>query len=230
MLKIGDVVSARSLTKLYGDYFFQICRELVAAEPTKYSDAAPGKRKRRLPTVYKIVSELPTVETYRELLRKKYTTNVANLVSEVQSEIEDLTSELQEWFDNLPESFQSGSKGDALNDAICSLESIQLPDVPEGAEDIEVYYLPSLDTNSRPKRAMEAASKLIAAKEAVDEKVIELREENKPDESGDAPAVGETNEPDGDDSDLADSLEGFSTELENAASEFESIEFPGMFT
>lgn len=43
-------------------------------------------------------------------------------ISEGRSEMESLRDELQDWYDNLPESFQGGEKGDALQTAISELE------------------------------------------------------------------------------------------------------------
>lgn len=45
------------------------------------------------------------------------------LVSQAKDEFETLRDELQEWYDNLPENFQQGSKGEALQEAIQELEN-----------------------------------------------------------------------------------------------------------
>lgn len=45
-------------------------------------------------------------------------------VSDAKTEIEELRDELQSWRDNLPENLQSGSKADALDEAISSLEDV----------------------------------------------------------------------------------------------------------
>lgn len=45
------------------------------------------------------------------------------MVADAQSEFESLRDELQEWFDNLPEGFQQGDKGSALEEAIQELET-----------------------------------------------------------------------------------------------------------
>jgi hypothetical protein len=46
-------------------------------------------------------------------------------VNDATSLVEELQDELQSWFDNLPESFQSGTKGDALTEAIDGLEELK---------------------------------------------------------------------------------------------------------
>ena len=43
-------------------------------------------------------------------------------VEDGKSAIEELRDELQEWYDNLPDNFQSGQKGDELQEAIDALE------------------------------------------------------------------------------------------------------------
>lgn len=43
--------------------------------------------------------------------------------SEAREEAESLRDELQEWFDNLPEAFQQGDKGSALEEAISNLDT-----------------------------------------------------------------------------------------------------------
>jgi hypothetical protein len=45
-------------------------------------------------------------------------------VTDAASEIESLKDELQEWYDNLPENFQNGEKGEQLQSAIDELETL----------------------------------------------------------------------------------------------------------
>lgn len=47
------------------------------------------------------------------------------LVGDAATQVEELKDELQSWYDNLPENFQQGDKGEALQTAIDQLESIQ---------------------------------------------------------------------------------------------------------
>jgi len=46
-----------------------------------------------------------------------------NLVSDAKCDMESLHDELQDWYDNLPENFQSGEKGEQLTSAIEELEN-----------------------------------------------------------------------------------------------------------
>lgn len=55
--------------------------------------------------------------------------------SNAKSAAEELRYELQSWFDNLPEQFQSGDKGQALEEAIQNLdEFIEALDTADGVE------------------------------------------------------------------------------------------------
>lgn len=46
-------------------------------------------------------------------------------VSDAKSVVEDLRSEMQDWKDNIPESLQSGPKGDEIDECIGELEEIE---------------------------------------------------------------------------------------------------------
>lgn len=59
-------------------------------------------------------------------------------VSNAKSDAEGLKDELQEWFDNLPENFQSGDKGDTIQNAISQLE--EFIDQCEQAEGVDVEF------------------------------------------------------------------------------------------
>lgn len=51
--------------------------------------------------------------------------SVASTVTDCAQDVDELKDELQEWFDNLPEQFQSGDKGSELEEAIQQLEEIK---------------------------------------------------------------------------------------------------------
>jgi chemotaxis protein histidine kinase CheA len=50
---------------------------------------------------------------------------VAAEVSTAAGSVEELSSELQEWYDNLPENLRDGAKGDELEEAIRALDEIK---------------------------------------------------------------------------------------------------------
>jgi uncharacterized coiled-coil DUF342 family protein len=62
--------------------------------------------------------------------------------ADAASEIESLKDELQEWYDNLPESFQNGEKGEQLQSAIDELESLHdsLDEVANATVDFPGMY------------------------------------------------------------------------------------------
>src|SRR5438477_8413 len=66
--------------------------------------------------------ELPTPQAYKELEMAFFTRLLTDVVDDAQADLEALRDELQDWYDNLPENFQAGDKGDQLQEAIDQLE------------------------------------------------------------------------------------------------------------
>lgn len=100
---------------------------------------------------------------------KDVTISLSGAVSDAFSEIESLKDELQEWYDNLPEQFQNGSKGEALQEAIGGLEQDTEPEVPSEVDSFDVVYTPILKRRlSRADRCSNAVSMLTAAKDYVE--------------------------------------------------------------
>ncbi len=164
------------------------------------------KQKKGERTKYVVKKPLPTKEEYEVLFRKRFTSTVEDLVADAFSEFESLASEMQDWYDNLPESFQNGDKGSQLQDAQSALEDLQVPDVADFAKKIEVLHVPMLKCTSRADRCSEAVSML--------RDVIEELQDKDDVEHGDA---------EGDVSDLI-------SDLESACDNAEGVEFPGMFS
>ena len=124
---------------------------------------------------YDIIKELPSTEVYKELLDKKYTITLDQLLSDALGEIESLKDEIQEWYDNLPEAFQQNDKGEQLQECIDQFDSLSLPSVP-GEKDIEhkllldeVIFLPAKH-GSRSERLAEAVRKLEFVAEFIENK------------------------------------------------------------
>lgn len=61
-----------------------------------------------------------------------------DLAEQAKSAFEDLRDECQEWFDNLPEGFQDGDKGQQLQEAIDNLD--QAVSSSEEVCDVEVEF------------------------------------------------------------------------------------------
>jgi hypothetical protein len=126
---------------------------------------------------------------------------------------------MQEAFDNMPESLQGGDLGQRRQEAADNLSNLnERPDVPDGCGEISLVFWPSLNSDSRSKRASEAADMLNSAALAIREHleaVPDLAIEGIFPDGTEAPDTSEWEE-------LAD-------KLENDASELEGVEFPGMY-
>lgn len=158
------------------------------------------------------VEELPSLEDFKKALYARCSYDPGDLVEEAKSDLEGLKDELQDWYDNLPEGFQNGGKGDLLNEAINTLDSLSIPDLPdflseagEGDHKFRVVCIPGIDVSSRADRCAEAVSKLNAVATALRE-AKDFNEEQMED------------------------INSFCDELESAAGEAEGVEFPGMYS
>ena len=207
----GQVVSIMKLRNAYDAYVLQVIGEFFSRQEGKRIATKTKKGRnttRRAAATFKVVKTPPDKAEYDRLKREKYTTTIGELISDAYSEVESLAGEVRDWYDNLPESFQSGDKGDRLSEAADALENISdSTDLPQPVSDYKVVYYPSLDSSSRADRASDAAAMLRAAVEGIDDYIEDQGEKFKDD----------------------DGLEGTKGELENHADEIEGVEFPGMF-
>jgi hypothetical protein len=140
--------------------------------------------------------------------RTRYTVTVEDLLAEVGNGIEELGSELRSWHDNLPDGLNTSSKADEIDEAATALENISLPEL-NSAESVQVFFLPGLDLDSRPKRAAELGQMISAITGALEVQKSTLKQET----------------PDSED---IQEIETFVSELENVASELEGVSFPSM--
>jgi hypothetical protein len=146
---VGDRVSKRLFTSRFDKYAWRVLDEYVKEEKKdKYF-------------VDFLVKPLPTPEEYVKLRDAKYTQTLQSLVSEAYGEAQGLRDELQEWYDNLPESFQNGDKGSDLQEAVDTLSNFcdEEPEIPVAARDLKIVFLPG-DVDSRSDRAGEAGSQM----------------------------------------------------------------------
>lgn len=102
----------------------------------EYKITVSGKNLRQT-TVDKLVKALEDKDLSVTVTKIEHPTSRADrfaaalgTVEDGKLDLEELRDELQEWYDNLPENFQDGDKGqeiqeaiDALNDAIDNLEN-----------------------------------------------------------------------------------------------------------
>lgn len=149
-----------SLTRAYGPHAADvltnggetsICVEIGTEKGTRYAFVRPA----------------PTIEEYKALRDKKYTTDAESLVSDAFSSFETLGEEIRSWYDNLPESFQQGDKGSTLDDTATELEDIagSAPTIPETISAMPVLHLPH-KASSRSEQCSEARSMLANVSEA----------------------------------------------------------------
>jgi hypothetical protein len=153
----GKEVTIKKLKSLYGQHAVDVLHSFL--EELDREDGAMR--------TYKVVKPLPTQDEFKELQKKRYTSTVADLVDNAFGTLEDLAGEVGDWYDNLPEGFQSGDKGSALDDARNTLGSLSQPDVNEQLGALEVYYEPAQEIRSRASRRDDAIGRLQAVVEVL---------------------------------------------------------------
>lgn len=227
-LQIGSVVTNRMLCQHFDNHAILVLRD--------YFEVVNRSRGRHAKV--KITKEPPTADEYKKIKRKQYTKNLANQVEDAFSEFESLGGEMQDWFDSLPQQFQDGDKGSQLQDAQSTLEGISAPDVPDSLATLQVHHVPAIKCNSRSDRLYEACSILNS--------VISVLEDLQQFEWSSTNLLAEWPEwalgpkpilPIANLIELTEMLiEGttdaadFMNELQEAISNAESVEFPGMFS
>lgn len=136
---------------------------------------------------------------------------ISDAVSGAFSIVEELAGEMREAFDNTPESLQNSGVGEARGEAADNLENISEVDVPERFTNEEwsvtwVEYPSGKRGLSRSKRRDNAVAAMDAVIARLDEVI---------DDSTDEARVSDA--------------ETLRDDLENAKSELEAVEFPGMY-
>lgn len=200
-LKVGDTVTGIMLSKIYGWYWKSLLPE--GNGPAAYVRASSWSG--RVPR-YRVVRELPDLTAYEVMKQKAFTHPLHEVVSSAFGEAEAIKDELQGWYDNLPENFQNGDKGDELQNAVSELESYCEPTIPECLQDIPVFRIPLREVTSRSARLADCIAELQAVIEALDGY---LKGEHTADEDGDALELKD--------------------ELENTAQSWEGVGIPGMY-
>lgn len=207
MFRAGEIVGVAKLKSTYDSYVLQVLGDKIVCLPTQMTQGAKGRR--RLPAKYRVKEDLPTREEYTALKHERFTTTVDALLEDGYGEIEQLASEVRDWFDNLGDNLQQSDKGQCLDEAASSLENIDKPEIPEKAAEIQIVFLPSFDLGSRAKRASEAADMIRSAGTAIHE------------------WLGDNDINEGD---LYDELTELADQCESHADEVEAVEFPGMYS
>lgn len=153
-------------------------------------------------------------------------------------QVSELRDELENWYDNLPENFQNGEKGEALQEAMNYLDSAQnsldlpaeLQHIAERRVQVSVYKR----ATSRAKRRDDAVSNLRAVESFLDDLVGDYREkaDTAPETAPDDAIPVDEREPITQDeyNAAADAAEQLASEIGEACDEFEAAEFPGMYS
>lgn len=198
--RVGGKFSRQSVTRAYDGHVWEVLKGHFEHLPREKGQQA----------TVKILAGLPEKREYLQLKQQRYTKNLESLVDDAYGQVEELRDELQEAFDNMPESLQETEVAQARYEAASQLDEIagDQPSVPESISSLRIVHFPSLNSGSRAVRAANATDVLRAVllateqhmKETVNLKKAELEE-----------------------------FREFCEHLERHIDEIDSVEFPGMF-
>lgn len=169
----------------------------------------------RGPRQFKVLRDLPDKEKYTALRDDKYRQSLNEALTEAYGEFSSLRDEVQDWYDNLPESFQNGSKGDDLQETINQLESFcdnepSFKDkMQEFMDDTTAVFLPPAQNKSRADRC--ATNTVILG--TVHDKLCDDKELRK--------QIIELG--------IKDEIKELIDQLETDKMEAENVSFPGMY-
>ncbi len=193
--------------------------------------------KRRPQSQYVAIGEVPTVEAYAKLRDLTYTMTAEDAASQAQSTFEELGDELRSWYDGMPENFQGGDKGTAVEEAAQVCEDLAGSDLTAAPciAQLPVCHLPG-ETSSRGDRCGEACSLLDdlagACSDAIDRLNVEGSEmpEWATEDDGNVSYDEMTDEQKAAHrSKVIEALETLRDQAEEDKGNAEGIEFPGMY-
>lgn len=198
--KIGKEYPRQSLTRAYDGHVWKVLKGHFEIMPRVKGQQSKAK----------IAAGLPAKAEYLELKKVHFTKTIDVLVDEAYEEIEGLQEELQEAFDNTPESLQDSEVGQARSEAADQLDNIagDSPSVPESVVSLQLVHFPALNQVSRADRAGDAADILRAIALAAQQHMSGSAKLNK--------------------AEVAE-IQDFCNQLEGHADEIDAVEFPGMF-
>lgn len=209
--KKGDVVAAATITRRYGQHAIRalLCTQQMRGLERK------GKGQR-----YKVLVSFP--EDVKAFVSAYFQREPLAALDEAFGEVESLREELEEWYGNLPESFQNGDKGEDLQSAISELEGVE--DFRGGYKDEDLERLFKLVPDqsvlvypSGPSRS-DRCSSACGVFESVMASIDELIEDRKDPNSF---AVITADE--------AEELKSISSSLDDIINTLQSVSFPGMY-
>ncbi len=147
---VGSEIIGATFTKSYDAYFAHVLVDRISPVLRE-----KGRQKR-----WKVTSSLPSKAEYADMKQRVFTKPAGELLKGVTDDCEELRSELEDWYENLPEGFKESYKGEALQEAINILFEIVFDSIPELVAATNFFHLPSLDASSRMDRASDAAATL----------------------------------------------------------------------
>ncbi len=134
--KKGEILTSKGLYALYGSWYKD---SLIKS----HLSALPKTRQKGEKTRWLVLHDLPSFELLTELMNKKYTTTVQEVLDASTSEIESLSEEISDWKDSIPENLQGGDKYYALEDVESELSSIDFGiDLSDEMKKTNVTILP----------------------------------------------------------------------------------------
>ena len=172
-MNIGEVITRRKLLSTYDRYAEQtLGANLLKRLP---------REKRGEQQKFEIIAQLPTADEYALMKNAKFTCTIIGAVEEALSLVESVKDELQNWHDSMPESFQQGEKGDAVQSAIDALENVETSmDFESDAADETIMVLPLLGEHTKQARLDHAVSILEECASVIRDTASEEMNEDEP--------------------------------------------------
>ena len=157
-----------------------------------------------------VVASLPMIEEYEEIKQKCFTKSVEALLDDAYLELSELQAEMQDAFDNMPESLQSGGVGQAREETAAQLQDVldNTAGLPSVVSELKVVHYPKPNAKTRGQRSDEASSKIQTVVNAANELLdssTKLR------------------------ASVQKEITDFIAVLEDQINEVEMVNFPGMF-
>lgn len=212
--KKGERVAAATITRRHGRHAIQALTALGFLE----SEERPWKRGAK--QMFAVKKVFPA--DVKAVITEHFKVPIMRALDDAFSDIESLKEELEEWYGNLPESFQNGDKGEDLQSAIGELEGVE--DFRGGYKDEDLERLFKLlpdssvlvypSGSSRSDRCSSACGVFESATASIDELIEDRKDPN-------SFAVITADE--------AEELKSISSSLDDIINTLQSVSFPGMY-
>lgn len=232
-----ELVSKLQLRNVFGKHAVAVLINMRAVIPIEVDVKVKSRRRynkgeevEKTVTKYAVL-RVPTSDEYRVAQDALYTEPASDLISRAFDIFEELHSQLDEWYENMPENFQNAEKGEAVSEARDAVDNVRNesfePDSYAGL--LPVVCLPFGGGGSRADQCAEACELLAEVAEEAREMVGKLEDHEASDAVYAAIEWGDDGEDKPDKDDLIAMLDNMADKCEKVISEAEGIEFPGMF-